>query len=99
LAYQSIGVIYGEFGTNLLYIYSSTLTTDPSHDHLLGALALIIWAITLMVSIKYVLIVLWAHDEGKGGAFALYSLLSRYVGGHGAFIATSNLTDAAGTYR
>jgi KUP system potassium uptake protein len=99
LAYQSIGVIYGDIGTSPLYVYSSTFTTDPGYDDLLGALSLIIWTVTLMVSIKYVLIVLWADDEGEGGTFALYSLLSRYVSGHGAFIATSNLTDAAGTYR
>jgi KUP system potassium uptake protein len=45
----------------------------------LGALSLIIWALTLIVTIKYVCIVLFADDEGEGGTFALYSLLSRYV--------------------
>ncbi|KAL8911539.1 MAG: hypothetical protein Q9171_003303 [Xanthocarpia ochracea] len=78
LAYQSIGVIYGDIGTSPLYVYSSTFTSDPSYDDLLGALSLIIWTVTLMVSIKYVLIVLRADDEGEGGTFAIYSLLSRY---------------------
>ncbi|KAL8712461.1 MAG: hypothetical protein Q9220_003309 [cf. Caloplaca sp. 1 TL-2023] len=76
---QSIGVIYGDIGTSPLYVYSSTFSSEPSHDDLLGALSLIIWSITLMVSIKYVLIVLRADDEGEGGTFAIYSLLSRYV--------------------
>lgn len=79
LAYQSTGVIYGDIGTSPLYVYSSTFRKEPSYDDLLGALSLIIWAVTLMVTVKYVLIVLWANDEGEGGTFAVYSLLSRYV--------------------
>ncbi|KAL9027267.1 MAG: hypothetical protein Q9196_004184 [Gyalolechia fulgens] len=51
----------------------------PGYDDLLGALSLIIWTITLIVSLKYVVIVLRADDEGEGGTFAIYSLLSRYV--------------------
>lgn len=46
---------------------------------MLGATSLIIWALTIMVTIKYALIVLNADDEGEGGTFALYSLISRYV--------------------
>lgn len=80
LAYQSIGVIYGDIGTSPLYVYSSTFTTPPSYNDLLGALSLIIWTLTLVVSVKYVCIVLSADDEGEGGSFALYSLLTRYVG-------------------
>ncbi|KIX00483.1 potassium uptake protein [Rhinocladiella mackenziei CBS 650.93] len=79
LGYQSIGVIYGDIGTSPLYVYSSTFTEDPSYDDLLGALSLIIWALTIMVTIKYCLIILRADDEGEGGTFALFSLLSRYA--------------------
>lgn len=79
LAYQSIGVIYGDIGTSPLYVYSSTFSSEPSHDDLLGALSLIIWTLTLMVSVKYITIVLRADDEGEGGTFAVYSLLSRFV--------------------
>lgn len=79
LAYQSTGVIYGDIGTSPLYVYSSTFTDNPSYDDLLGALSLIIWALTIMVTVKYILIVLNADDEGEGGTFALYSLVSRYV--------------------
>ncbi len=74
-----MGVIYGDIGTSPLYVYSSTFTADPSYEDLVGALSLIIWTLFLMVSIKYVFIVLLADDEGEGGTFALYSLLSRYV--------------------
>ncbi|EXJ81437.1 potassium uptake protein [Capronia epimyces CBS 606.96] len=79
LAYQSVGVIYGDIGTSPLYVYSSTFTADPSYDDLLGALSLIIWSLTLIVSIKYCLIILRADDEGEGGTFALFTLLSRYA--------------------
>ncbi|KAK7711131.1 hypothetical protein SLS57_008221 [Botryosphaeria dothidea] len=65
LAYQSTGVIYGDIGTSPLYVYSSTFSSEPTRDDLLGALSLIIWAITLVVTVKYVLIVLSANDEGE----------------------------------
>lgn len=79
LAYQSLGVIYGDIGTSPLYVFSSTFSDNPSQEDVLGATSLIIWALTIMVTIKYALIVLNADDEGEGGTFALYSLISRYV--------------------
>ena len=79
LAYQSVGVVYGDIGTSPLYVFSSTFSGNPSYEDLLGALSLVIWSLTLMVSIKYVLIVLLADDVGEGGTFALYSLLSRHA--------------------
>ena len=79
LAYQATGVIYGDIGTSPLYVFSSTFSSEPSYDDLLGAVSLIIWTLTLIVTVKYVFIVLRADDEGEGGTFAVYSLLSRYV--------------------
>lgn len=79
LAYQSTGVIYGDIGTSPLYVFSSTFASEPSYDDLLGALSLIIWSLTLIVTLKYVLIVLLADDEGEGGTFAIYTLLARFV--------------------
>jgi KUP system potassium uptake protein len=78
LAFQSTGVIYGDIGTSPLYVYSSTFTSQPSWDDLVGALSIIIWSLTLIVTIKYCFIVLMADDDGQGGTFALYSLLARY---------------------
>lgn len=60
-------------------MYSSTFSSNPSRIDLLGALSLIIWTLTLIVTVKYVCIVLRADDQGQGGTFAVYSLLSRYV--------------------
>ncbi|KAK9384330.1 potassium transporter, partial [Lipomyces mesembrius] len=79
LAFQSTGVIYGDIGTSPLYVYSSTFTSQPTYDDLVGALSIIIWTLTLMVTVKYMFIVLRADDDGEGGTFALYSLLARYA--------------------
>jgi KUP system potassium uptake protein len=79
LAYQSTGMILGDIGTSPLYVFSSTFTTQPSYGDLVGALPIIIWTLTLMVSVKYIFIVLAADDDGEGGTFALYSLLARYA--------------------
>ncbi|XP_074263746.1 potassium transporter 5-like [Silene latifolia] len=78
LAFQSLGVIYGDIGTSPLYVYASTFTKGIKHDNdILGVLSLIYYTITLLPLIKYVFIVLRANDNGKGGTFALYSLLCR----------------------
>lgn len=71
-------MIYGDIGTSPLYVYSSTFSSEPSRQDLLGVLSIILWTLTLMVTIKYVFIVLRADDEGEGGTFAIYTLLSRY---------------------
>ncbi|KAJ4798577.1 Potassium transporter [Rhynchospora pubera] len=80
LAFQSIGVVYGDIGTSPLYVYSSTFT-DGINDRndLLGVLSLIIYTLILLPLIKYCFIVLQANDNGDGGTFALYSLISRYA--------------------
>ncbi|GAM36149.1 hypothetical protein TCE0_018f05012 [Talaromyces pinophilus] len=79
LAYQSIGVIYGDIGTSPLYVYSSTFTEPPSRQDLIGVLSIIIWTLFLMVTVKYVLVILHADNDGEGGTFSTYSLLSRYM--------------------
>ena len=79
LSFQATGVIYGDIGTSPLYVFSSTFSAQPSWDDLVGALSIIIWALTLIVTVKYCFIVLHADDDGQGGTFALYSLLSRYT--------------------
>jgi KUP system potassium uptake protein len=79
LAYQSVGVIYGDIGTSPLYVYSSTFSEAPNRADLMGALSLIIWSLTLMVTIKYIVVILRADNDGEGGTFSTYSLLSRYV--------------------
>lgn len=60
-------------------MYSSTFSSPPNREDLIGALSLIIWALVMMVTVKYVFIVLRADNNGEGGTFSTYSLLSRYV--------------------
>ncbi|KAF9669355.1 hypothetical protein SADUNF_Sadunf14G0099100 [Salix dunnii] len=80
LAFQSIGIVYGDIGTSPLYVYASTFSKGINHnDDILGVLSLIFYTLTLIPLIKYVLIVLRANDNGDGGTFALYSLICRYA--------------------
>ena len=79
LAYQSTGVIYGDIGTSPLYVFSSTFSSAPSRQDLVGVLSLIIWSLFMVVTVKYVLIILHADNDGEGGTFSTYALLSRYV--------------------
>ena len=87
LAFQSIGIIYGDLATSPLYVLSSTfdnglpIESGPAavEEQLVGAVSLIIWTITLIPLLKYVIIVLAADDNGEGGTFALYSLLCRHA--------------------
>lgn len=79
LAYQSVGAIYGDIGTSPLYVFSSTFTSAPNREDVIQVLSLIIWSLTIMVTFKYVFIVLRADNEGEGGTFSCYSLLTRFV--------------------
>uniref|UniRef100_A0A804MGW3 K+ potassium transporter integral membrane domain-containing protein n=1 Tax=Zea mays TaxID=4577 RepID=A0A804MGW3_MAIZE len=80
LAFQSVGIIYGDIGTSPLYVYSSTFPDGIKYnDDLLGVLSLIIYTLIIIPMLKYVFVVLYANDNGDGGTFALYSLISRYA--------------------
>lgn len=79
LAYQSIGAIYGDIGTSPLYVFSATFVEPPEAEDLVGVLSMIIWALLLVATVKYVGIVLCANDHGEGGSFALLSLLRRHA--------------------
>ena len=67
LAFQSIGVVYGDIGTSPLYVYSSTFPGGIRHpDDLLGVLSLILYTLILIPMLKYVFVVLHANDDGDG---------------------------------
>ena len=67
LAFQSIGVVYGDIGTSPLYVYASTFTDGIKEtEDLLGVLSLILYTLILIPLLKYVLTVLWANDNGDG---------------------------------
>nr|CAB3499079.1 unnamed protein product [Digitaria exilis] len=80
LAFQCVGIMYADLGTSPLYVYSNTFKKGVGHpDDLLGVLSIIIYSFILFTMIKIVFIALHANDEGDGGTFALYSLISRYA--------------------
>ncbi|KAK9992303.1 hypothetical protein SO802_027288 [Lithocarpus litseifolius] len=80
LAFQSIGVVYGDLGTSPLYVLPGIFPTGVKHnDDILGVLSLIFYSLMLITLFKYVFIVLTANDNGDGGTFALYSLICRYA--------------------
>ncbi|KAH9767449.1 Potassium transporter 2 [Citrus sinensis] len=83
LAYQSLGVVYGDLGISPLYVYKSTFAEDIQHsntnEEIFGALSFVFWTLTLVPLFKYVFIVLRADDNGEGGTFALYSSICRHA--------------------
>ncbi|KAL0769684.1 hypothetical protein Bca101_034834 [Brassica carinata] len=83
LAYQSLGVVYGDLSISPLYVFKSTFAEDIRHsetnEEIYGVLSFVFWTLTLLPLLKYVFIVLRADDNGEGGTFALYSLICRHV--------------------
>jgi KUP system potassium uptake protein len=82
-----IGVVYGDIGTSPLYAMRESVLAavgpgnPASEPVVLGILSLIIWALLLVVTAKYVLILLLADNNGEGGTLALMALASRALGG------------------
>jgi len=86
LAIGSIGVVYGDIGTSPLYAFRESILAAtsgggaPSEPVVLGILSLIIWALIFIVTVKYVIVLLRADNEGEGGTLALMALASRALG-------------------
>ena len=79
LTLGSIGVVYGDIGTSPLYsmreCFFGSHPVAPTHANVLGVLSLIIYALVLVISIKYVAIVMRADNQGEGGILALTALV------------------------
>lgn len=74
----ALGIIYGDIGTSPLYVFNSIIKDRMLDENLiLGTLSLIIWTLTLLTTIKYVVMVLRADNRGEGGIFALFALVRR----------------------
>ena len=76
----TIGIVYGDIGTSPMYVMKSILLgnggiAQVNESFIIGALSLVIWTVTLLTTIKFVLIALRADNNGEGGIFALYSLV------------------------
>ena len=79
LVIGSIGVVYGDIGTSPLYafreaVHAAKATSFAGREAVFGVLSLITWALLLVVTLKYVLILLRADNKGEGGMFALMAL-------------------------
>ena len=83
----AMGVVYGDIGTSPLYVMKALVEDNGglrtlTPDFILGSVSLVFWTLTLLTTIKYVLIALNADNHGEGGIFSLYTLVrknSRYL--------------------
>ena len=77
----SMGIVFGDIGTSPLYALQATVGHAPlTFDLALGTLSAIIWTLTIQTTLKYVITVLKADNNGEGGIFSLYALVRRYKG-------------------
>ncbi|MDD3288146.1 MAG: potassium transporter Kup [Alphaproteobacteria bacterium] len=76
LSLSTLGVVFGDIGTSPLYALQACFTHGlvSSHENIFGVLSLIVWSLILVVSVKYVLIVMSASNHGEGGIMALATL-------------------------
>lgn len=81
LVITALGVVFGDISTSPLYALRECFSPQHgiavNHDNVLGLLSLILWSLILIISVKYVTIVLRADNRGEGGVLALSTLLSR----------------------
>src|ERR1700743_475245 len=85
LTLGSIGVVFGDIGTSPLYaLREAVVAAGPAgainRDAVLGVLSLILWALIIVVTFKYVLVLLRADNNGEGGTLSLTALASRAFG-------------------
>ena len=81
----AIGIVYGDIGTSPMYVMKAILEGNGGlqyvdRDFIIGAFSLVIWTITLLTTIQFVMIAMQADNDGEGGIFALYSLIRKYGG-------------------
>src|SRR5256714_4872629 len=101
LTLGSIGVVYGDIGTSPLYAMRESVVAavgpgNPANETaVFGILSLIIWALILVVTLKYVVILLRADNNGEGGTLALMALAQRAVGKGGAAIVLLGIISGA----
>ncbi|HWL46867.1 MAG TPA: potassium transporter Kup [Sphingomonadaceae bacterium] len=81
LSLGAVGVVFGDIGTSPLYAFREAFAghhrLEPDVLHVLGVLSLIFWSMMLVVTIKYVTIIMRADNKGEGGSLALLALINR----------------------
>ncbi|MEO7634392.1 MAG: KUP/HAK/KT family potassium transporter, partial [Sphingomicrobium sp.] len=85
LAIGAIGIVFGDIGTSPIYAFRETFaghhTLVPDQLHIFGVLSLIFWSMMIIVTLKYVTIIMRADNKGEGGSLALLALINRSLGG------------------
>jgi KUP system potassium uptake protein len=87
LAIGALGVVFGDIGTSPLYSVQATFSRDVARpvpvtpDDVYGVISLVVWAITIVVTIQYVALIMRADNDGEGGIMALVALLRRLHAG------------------
>src|SRR5712691_217734 len=100
LTVGSIGVVYGDIGTSPLYALREAVTAAAGSDGtatreaVFGVLSLILWALIVVVTLKYVLILLRADNKGEGGTLALMALAQRALGRSGGAVVLCGIISA-----
>jgi KUP system potassium uptake protein len=84
LTIAALGIVYGDIGTSPLYTMKTIFSTDYGLElnaaNLLGVISLIVWGLTIVVTVKYVTLILRADNQGEGGIMALLSLALSSIG-------------------
>jgi len=85
LAVGAIGIVFGDIGTSPIYAFRETFaghhTLHVDQMHVNGVLSLIFWSMMIIVTLKYVTIIMRADNKGEGGSLALLALINRQLGG------------------
>lgn len=86
LSVGALGVVFGDIGTSPLYALRTAFSMEHNAvtvttPHVYGVLSMVLWTVTLIVTVKYVLVVLRADNHGQGGILALVALLRRRLAG------------------
>ncbi len=85
LVIGSIGIVFGDIGTSPIYAFRETFVghhkLDPDPAHIYGVLSLIFWSMMIVVTIKYVSVIMRADNKGEGGSLALLALINRKTEG------------------
>jgi KUP system potassium uptake protein len=102
LCLASLGIVYGDIGTSPLYALRECFYGEhalpPSPANVLGVLSLILWSLILVISVKYLILILRADNRGEGGILALATLVSDVAGRHAKFLLLLGLFGAALLY-
>jgi KUP system potassium uptake protein len=86
LTLAALGIVFGDIGTSPLYAVKETFSPDHgiplTHANILGGLSTIFWALMIVVSLKYVVLIMRADNRGEGGIMALIALAQKAIKGH-----------------